>query len=163
MAEPLIAYLVRWRNRLRSSQYQPSSHQASPRLHPVAGASNHEVEDALNQSVICTSIVTASDGEAICRRPKVILLQLVDTSLLKCYLVTNLARIGPLLRQENFCDLQEAERILTVNRCFEVSAVPFCYYHFDLCQRSSSFEKKSQTSVREISELEVTSDQDFSC
>lgn len=48
------------------------------------------------------------------------LLQMIDTSLLKCYQVTNVARIAPLLRQENYCLLEEAEQILKANNCIKV-------------------------------------------
>uniref|UniRef100_A0A8C4R8C4 VPS39 subunit of HOPS complex n=1 Tax=Eptatretus burgeri TaxID=7764 RepID=A0A8C4R8C4_EPTBU len=41
------------------------------------------------------------------------LLQIIDTTLLKCYLQTNVALIAPLLRLENnHCHLEESERVL---------------------------------------------------
>ncbi|VEL21276.1 unnamed protein product [Protopolystoma xenopodis] len=42
-----------------------------------------------------------------------LLLEVIDTSLLKCYLATNAARVGPLLRCRNYCHLGESERVLT--------------------------------------------------
>eukprot|EP01135_Chromosphaera_perkinsii_P010752 Nk52_evm31s2209 gene=Nk52_evmTU31s2209 len=38
--------------------------------------------------------------------------ELVDTTLLKCYLQTNFALINPLLRLENSCNLEESEKLL---------------------------------------------------
>ena len=40
------------------------------------------------------------------------LAQVVDTSLLKCYLQTNEAMIAPLLRLDNNCHVEECERVL---------------------------------------------------
>ena len=40
------------------------------------------------------------------------LAQVVDTSLLKCYLQTNEAMIAPLLRVDNNCHVEECERVL---------------------------------------------------
>ena len=37
---------------------------------------------------------------------------LVDTSLLKSYMMTNDALVGPLLRVQNHCDVEECENIL---------------------------------------------------
>ncbi|VDM35644.1 unnamed protein product [Hydatigera taeniaeformis] len=92
--EPLITFLARWRNCLRRSRPQEMS-----------------LEDFLEQSVPCGVIV----GCGIEQRRRRCLLQVVDTTLLKCYQVTNVARIAPLLRQENYCLLEEAERILKAN------------------------------------------------
>ncbi|KJE91752.1 vesicle fusion protein, variant [Capsaspora owczarzaki ATCC 30864] len=38
--------------------------------------------------------------------------QIIDTTLLKCYLDTNAALVGPLLRVENYCHVGESEKIL---------------------------------------------------
>ena len=38
--------------------------------------------------------------------------QIVDTTLLKCYVCINSPLVAPLLRQENFCHLDEAETVL---------------------------------------------------
>jgi len=40
------------------------------------------------------------------------LLTIIDTSLLKCFLKTNDAMVGPLLRVENYCHLEESEKVL---------------------------------------------------
>lgn len=43
--------------------------------------------------------------------------QVIDTSLLKCYLQTNDALVAPLLRlKENFCHVEECERVLTKSK-----------------------------------------------
>ncbi|VDO05129.1 unnamed protein product [Rodentolepis nana] len=93
--EPLITYLVRWRSHLRSG----CPHGARP-------------EEFLEQQISCGSIVDASPT----LRKRRSLLEAVDTCLLKCYNVTNIARIGPLLRQENYCSLEVAEQILRANK-----------------------------------------------
>ncbi|VDN38223.1 unnamed protein product, partial [Dibothriocephalus latus] len=100
LLEPLITYLVRWRNRLRAST--PSSSVNSSNVDSVAKPDNGQL--FLHQFF----------GSRLVSRLS--LLQLVDTCLLKCYLVTNIARVGPLLRQENYCHLEEAERVLTLNQ-----------------------------------------------
>nr|CDS22825.1 Vam6:Vps39 protein [Echinococcus granulosus] len=92
--EPLITFLVRWRNHLRSNRPQEMS-----------------LDGFLGQCVPCGVIVDCG----IEQRRRSCLLQVVDTSLLKCYQVTNVARIGPLLRQENYCSLEEAEEMLKAN------------------------------------------------
>lgn len=104
--EPLIAFLVRWRNHLRGKCPRDTS-----------------LKDFLDQAVHVSTIVT--NGTVAVRRHH--LLQIVDTSLLKCYLVTNSMRIGPLLRQENYCHLDEVEKILTEQKCLEV--VPCLAFH----------------------------------
>ena len=43
---------------------------------------------------------------------KKMLLQIVDTSLLKCYLQTNPSMIAPLLRVKNYCHVEECEKVL---------------------------------------------------
>ncbi|KAL5970135.1 Vam6/Vps39-like protein, partial [Taenia solium] len=92
--EPLITFLVRWRNHLRCNRPQEMS-----------------LEDFLEQCFPCGVIVGCGTEQ----RQRRCLLQVVDTSLLKCYQVTNVARIAPLLRQENYCLLEEAEEILRAN------------------------------------------------
>ncbi|VDK34283.1 unnamed protein product [Taenia asiatica] len=92
--EPLITFLVRWRNHLRCNRPQEMS-----------------LEDFLEQCLPCGVIVGCGTEQ----RQRRCLLQVVDTSLLKCYQVTNVARIAPLLRQENYCLLEEAEEILRAN------------------------------------------------
>uniref|UniRef100_A0A0X3P3Z9 Vam6/Vps39-like protein n=1 Tax=Schistocephalus solidus TaxID=70667 RepID=A0A0X3P3Z9_SCHSO len=106
LLEPLITYLVRWRNRLRASA--PTNSTGSPGTHPVA---KHDNSKVLLRRFFCSQLV-----------PRLSLLQLVDTCLLKCYLVTNIARVGPLLRQENYCHLEEAERVLTFNHRYAIFA-----------------------------------------
>jgi len=46
------------------------------------------------------------------------LMQIIDTTLLKCYLMTNDSMVGPLLRTTNFCHLEESENILRERRKF---------------------------------------------
>jgi len=41
--------------------------------------------------------------------------QTIDTTLLKCYLKTNPALVGPLLRVNNFCDVEESEVLLKLH------------------------------------------------
>ena len=91
--EPLIAFLVRWRNHLRSGGSQ----------------------DLLEQTIPCACIV---NREVVLRRRRD-LLEAVDTSLLKCYQMTNIARIRPLLRQENYCSLEVTETILKASGCLK--------------------------------------------
>uniref|UniRef100_A0A5K3G2G1 CNH domain-containing protein n=1 Tax=Mesocestoides corti TaxID=53468 RepID=A0A5K3G2G1_MESCO len=98
LLEPLIAFLVRWRNHLRSK---------CPRGDSLA--------NFLAQSVACGVIV----GRGPVEKQRSALLQVVDTSLVKCYLLTNVARVGPLLRRENYCHLEEVEKILTAHNCYE--------------------------------------------
>ncbi|VUZ46843.1 unnamed protein product [Hymenolepis diminuta] len=93
--EPLISFLVRWRSHLRSN---------CP--HGVG------LEEFLEQQISCEGIVDASPR----LRKRRSILEAVDTSLLKCYNVTNIARIGPLLRQENYCSLEVAEQILRASK-----------------------------------------------
>nr|CDS31910.1 Vam6:Vps39 protein [Hymenolepis microstoma] len=93
--EPLITYLVRWRSHLRSG----CPHGVEP-------------EEFLEQQISCGGIVDASPK----LRKRRSILEAVDTSLLKCYNVTNVARIGPLLRQENYCSLEAAEQILKASK-----------------------------------------------
>ncbi|KAL5111392.1 Vam6/Vps39-like protein [Taenia crassiceps] len=95
--EPLITFLVRWRNHLRCNRPQEMS-----------------LENFLEQHVSCGIILGCGIQQ---RRRR--LLQVVDTSLLKCYQVTNVARIAPLLRRENYCLLEEAEGILKANNCMK--------------------------------------------
>ncbi|VDD78062.1 unnamed protein product [Mesocestoides corti] len=102
LLEPLIAFLVRWRNHLRSK---------CPRGDSLA--------NFLAQSVACGVIV----GRGPVEKQRSALLQVVDTSLVKCYLLTNVARVGPLLRRENYCHLEEVEKILTAHNCYEVCLV----------------------------------------
>jgi len=40
------------------------------------------------------------------------LMQIIDTTLLKCYLLTNDSMVAPLLRTTNFCHLEESEKLL---------------------------------------------------
>lgn len=44
--------------------------------------------------------------------------EIIDTTLLKCYLQTNAALVGPLLRVENNCEVEESERLLKQNDRF---------------------------------------------
>merc|ERR1712142_256434 len=46
------------------------------------------------------------------------LMQIIDTTLLKCYLMTNDSMVGPLLRTTNFCHLEESENLLRERRKF---------------------------------------------
>ncbi|BHF60989.1 Vam6/Vps39-like protein [Sparganum proliferum] len=109
LLEPLITYLVRWRNRLRAS----TSSTGSPSTHKTA---QHASSQVLLHQFFCSPIVPRTQTNELQHGlPRLSLLQLVDTCLLKCYLVTNIARVGPLLRQENYCHLEEAERVLTLN------------------------------------------------
>ncbi|KAI8973310.1 vacuolar sorting protein 39 domain 2-domain-containing protein [Mycotypha africana] len=46
---------------------------------------------------------------------------LVDTTLLKCYMMTNDALVGPLLRVQNHCDVEECEHILKNKKLVSLS------------------------------------------
>lgn len=96
--EPLIAFLVRWRNHLR-------------------GNYSHDVnyDDFLDQFIPCGSFLNRD----VVQRRRRDLLETVDTGLLKCYQMTNIARIGPLLRRENYCSLEVAEQILKGSGCIK--------------------------------------------
>ncbi|KAM7541235.1 hypothetical protein Aperf_G00000043389 [Anoplocephala perfoliata] len=96
--ESLIRFLVRWRSHLRSNCPQ--------------GAGFAEF---IEQQIPCGTIVDS----CIRLRKRKYLLEAVDTSLLKCYNGTNIARIGPLLRQKNYCSLDVAEEILKSNKRFK--------------------------------------------
>lgn len=100
--EPLIGFLVRWRSHLRSNCPQ--------------GA---EFAEFLEEQIPCGAIVNSCTR----LRKRKYLLEAIDTSLLKCYNVTNIARIGPLLRQENYCSLEVAEQVLKSNKRFKVRSV----------------------------------------
>ncbi|KAK6183438.1 hypothetical protein SNE40_010920 [Patella caerulea] len=63
----------------------------------------------LNKDISTTAIV---EGNSVIKTKKQ-LSQIIDTTLLKCYLQTNDALVAPLLRlQDNNCHIEESERIL---------------------------------------------------
>ena len=61
------------------------------------------------KSVVFTGLVDRKDSKL----PRNELSEIIDTTLLKCYVLTNDALVAPLLRlPENNCHVEECERIL---------------------------------------------------
>ena len=48
------------------------------------------------------------------------LAELVDTTLLKSYMVTNDALVGPLLRVNNYCNVEEVEGLLLERKVYDI-------------------------------------------
>ncbi|KAL3312057.1 Vam6/Vps39-like protein, partial [Cichlidogyrus casuarinus] len=96
--DSLITFLISWRNILRAkiASCQTCGENAANEVYPVTC------------EIDCYPISEESpmiqDAES--------LLEIVDTSLLKCYLLTNVTRIAPLLRIDHRCSLQESEKAL---------------------------------------------------
>ena len=52
--------------------------------------------------------------------------EIIDTTLLKCYLKTNPALVGPLLRVQNDCEVEESEGLLKENERYVCCVVLCC-------------------------------------
>ncbi|CAH8514122.1 unnamed protein product [Heterobilharzia americana] len=120
--EPLITYLLTWRRILKqqsnkiffkqsimldSLTKEAEESQLSPR--------NEQQKSSTTVEFTCYSIKDISVMILSCTK----LLELIDTSLLKCYLSTNTARIAPLLRQENLCILEESVKTLQEHKRYQ--------------------------------------------
>ncbi|KAI8148423.1 vacuolar sorting protein 39 domain 2-domain-containing protein [Fennellomyces sp. T-0311] len=94
-----VTYLIRFltEKRQKLSKKLSSGSQQSSRDSASATAASNQEEEWLRQA------------------------SLVDTALLKSYMMTNDALVGPLLRVQNHCDVQECETILSDKKahCFE--------------------------------------------
>ncbi|CAH8842405.1 unnamed protein product [Trichobilharzia szidati] len=135
--EPLITYLLTWR-RLLKQQLNKTPLKQSKLLNNITEAKEeggegedssqlslssrsgqqHQAKAYNNNNVIefhCYSIKDVSKMILPC----IELLELIDTSLLKCYLSTNTARVAPLLRQENVCMLEESVKTLLEHKRYQ--------------------------------------------
>lgn len=75
----------------------------------------NEVLKNVNKEMVTTAIV---EGNTVMKSRRQ-LSQIIDTTLLKCYIQTNDALVAPLLRlKDNNCHVEEAERILIKNSKF---------------------------------------------
>ncbi|KAF6770941.1 hypothetical protein AHF37_10675 [Paragonimus kellicotti] len=109
-AEPLITYLLTWRRLVRQALCTDRSRCfsiASQSMRDIGLTPAHKQPSA-DVVIRCYPIF---DGNST-MTSGLSLLELIDTCLLKCYLATNTARVGPLLRQINSCQLEESERTL---------------------------------------------------
>lgn len=110
-----ITYLIRFLTdkRQKLSKQMATSHIMSPTTN---GASINGMNTTASSS--SASSLAPSSSSAITTMtnvtPQDILEQatLVDTTLLKSYMLTNDALVGPLLRVQNHCDVEECEAIL---------------------------------------------------
>ena len=68
------------------------------------------------------------------------LAQVVDTSLLKCYLQTNEAMIAPLLRLDNNCHVEECERVL--KKAKKYAELVSLYQNKGIHKKGTSFARK---------------------
>ncbi|KAA3677626.1 Vam6/Vps39-like protein vacuolar protein sorting-associated protein 39 [Paragonimus westermani] len=108
-AEPLITYLLTWRRLVRQALCSDRSRCfsiTSQSMRDIGSTPAHKQSSdvVIRCYPIFDGISTVTSG--------LTLLQIIDTCLLKCYLATNTARVGPLLRQVNSCQLEESERTL---------------------------------------------------
>lgn len=109
--EPLITYLLTWRRVLRQALSLNRVHRPS-----ASSISKQPKDPTKDLSVQCHPIFENSS----CTTSALHLLEIIDTGLLKCYLATNSARVGPLLRQANSCQLEESEKTLFANHRYQV-------------------------------------------
>ncbi|CAL8106488.1 unnamed protein product [Calicophoron daubneyi] len=109
-AEPLITYLLTWRRLLRQAMELQRTRLFSDQSPSIKGTVADEDVSESKADVIANYYPITEDSPTIKSSQK--LLELVDTSLLKCYLATNTARVAPLLRQANSCNLEESEKTL---------------------------------------------------
>ena len=68
------------------------------------------------------------------------LAQVIDTSLLKCYLQTNEAMIAPLLRLDNNCHVEECERVL--KKAKKYAELVSLYQNKGIHKKGTSFARK---------------------
>ncbi|KAF7259332.1 hypothetical protein EG68_04225 [Paragonimus skrjabini miyazakii] len=108
-AEPLITYLLTWRRLVRQALCTDRSRCfsiTSQSMRDIGSTPAHK-----QPSDVVIRCYPISDGSSTLTSG-LRLLEIIDTCLLKCYLATNTARVGPLLRQINSCQLEESERTL---------------------------------------------------
>ncbi|KAI8870257.1 hypothetical protein GQ42DRAFT_162841 [Ramicandelaber brevisporus] len=102
-----------------------SSRQSSLNATPLSTAQSPDARAASTRSqrsteyALGTAEVTAEDfmGFRMSRVaiPTLAIAHLVDTTLLRCYLVQNQALVGPLVRVNNYCDVEVAEELLLLH------------------------------------------------
>ncbi|OON19035.1 hypothetical protein X801_05104 [Opisthorchis viverrini] len=108
-AEPVITYLLTWRRLVHQAlsynrrRIFSTSSILTRDFH--VSANSGEIADV---TIRCYPIVDGSPTIT----SALALLGVIDTCLLKCYLATNTARVAPLLRQANSCNLEESEKTL---------------------------------------------------
>ncbi|CAH8526043.1 unnamed protein product [Schistosoma haematobium] len=125
--EPLITYLLTWRrlfkknqqsnniqSLIKSSKLFNSTMIEESQKSQLLNSRNEHYQQQQQQQI---TITNEFECYSIKDRSRMIvsytkLLELIDTSLLKCYLSTNTARVAPLLRQENACILDESVKTL---------------------------------------------------
>ncbi|GAA38353.2 Vam6/Vps39-like protein [Clonorchis sinensis] len=108
-AEPVITYLLTWRRLVHQAlSYNRrrifSTSSILARDFHMSANSNELVDVTIRCYPIVDGSPTITSALA--------LLGVIDTCLLKCYLATNTARVAPLLRQANSCNLEESEKTL---------------------------------------------------
>lgn len=134
--EPLITYLLTWRRLLKKNQQSNNTQSLikSSKLFNSTMIEESKKSQLLNsrnehyqqqQQIIITN---EFECYSIKDRSRMIvsytkLLELIDTSLLKCYLSTNTARVAPLLRQENACILDESVKTLLEHKRYHVGVI----------------------------------------
>ncbi|KAH8861922.1 Vam6/Vps39-like protein [Schistosoma japonicum] len=123
--EPLITYLLTWRRLLKQQSnsvklfIKPSKVLNSTTLDgSKLSLSNNKNEQHHSDTVNEFKCYSIKDFAKIVL-PFTKLLELIDTSLLKCYLSTNTARVAPLLRQENACILDESVKTLLKHKRYQ--------------------------------------------
>ncbi|CAH8508674.1 unnamed protein product, partial [Schistosoma rodhaini] len=129
--EPLITYLLTWRRLLKQNQ---QSSNVKLLIKPSKILNSTMIEESQRSQLLNSrnehhhqqQIITTNGFEcySIKDRSRMImsyikLLELIDTSLLKCYLSTNTARVAPLLRQENACILDESVKTLLEHKRYQ--------------------------------------------
>ncbi|KAK4469869.1 hypothetical protein MN116_007377 [Schistosoma mekongi] len=123
--EPLITYLLTWRRLLKQQSnnvklfIKPSEILNSTTLdRSKLSLSNNKNEQHHSDTADEFKCYSIKDITRIIL-PFTRLLELIDTSLLKCYLSTNTARVAPLLRQENACILDESVKTLLKHKRYQ--------------------------------------------
>ncbi|KAI8331468.1 CNH domain-containing protein [Blakeslea trispora] len=94
-----ITYLIRY----LTDKRQKLARKMNNSSHPASLASSNKISSLSEKS---TSESSQNEEELLFQAT------LVDTSLLKSYMMTNDALVGPLLRVQNHCDVKECENIL---------------------------------------------------
>lgn len=87
---------------------------------PVANLEGSELETALTHLVNFLTqqrsrVAKRMNSGGTASKSLQELSEIIDTTLLKCYLKTNPALVGPLLRVENNCEVEESEGLLKEN------------------------------------------------
>lgn len=90
---------------------------------PVASLEGAELESALSHLVDFLTQQRGRIAKRIAKEGSNVrslqeLSEIIDTTLLKCYLKTNPALVGPLLRVQNDCEVEESEVLLKENERF---------------------------------------------